>query len=203
MTRCGRATAHGPCQRQRRRAGTGCGITHDEHTPTAAASRRGTAAATAATDPLRTPPSGPVRIADLPDVLYHGTSRGNADTIAAEGGMRAPVYLTDDPDLAWYYAECADDEDGTGMVVLTVHTAGLTAELVELDSNALAEPVGPGRTEAEMREAAEKAWDQLVQVWPDAAWSDPSIQSRWDLSLVSVNSVRYSGPVPVALLLED
>ena len=69
--------------------------------------------------------------------LYHGTSSRHAAAILIEG-LRKPA-LTDDLDLAGYYAECCADEDGGEPVILAVTITDPSS--LTVDVPAISEPV--------------------------------------------------------------
>lgn len=78
-------------------------------------------------------------------IVFHGTTDTHAAGMLADG-CDAGMCVTTSEDLAWYYAECAaEDEDGgedspgEAVVQLTVSVADL-----DPDMEAMAEPVGHG-----------------------------------------------------------
>ncbi len=74
--------------------------------------------------------------------VYHGTNSTHAASNLSEG-FQPGTCVTTSENLAWYYAECAFEEDNDNEdndeVVLSTY---VTIEQLEADLNAMAEPVG-------------------------------------------------------------
>lgn len=108
-------------------------------------------------------------------ILLHGTTTDLLDVIRAQGLTRP--YLTDDEDIALYYAEVAVEETGAGEPVILEVEVDETFLLP--DVNAIDEPVL--RDEDEVMEQFALVPDDWREA-PDA----------WRVSLDLVSSVRYS-----------
>ena len=130
--------------------------------------------------------------------LLHGTSTARWEKIRREGlGGRAGPYLTDNVDIAQYYAEEVASEDGSEPVVIEVIVRDLSK--LRYDRAAMDEPVMVPMSE-------------VCRVWRIAAkrhpeWVGPhgtiSIPDRrYKISLKTVHSVRYEGVVPARDLRE-
>lgn len=127
-------------------------------------------------------------VSGLAPTLYHGTSTDRLQAILAVG-LRRPC-LTDDEDLARYYAgECAEASGGEPVVlaVTGLHAAHLVADVA-----AISEPVMVGVTEAELWERA----DRLVEELEVEGWA----KIPWDSALDLCRSVRHDGDVSAALV---
>lgn len=115
-------------------------------------------------------------------LLYHGTSSTNLLAIKGSGVLSSP-YLTDDWDIAQYYAEVTADELGGEPVVLEVEVDEF---MLLPDTNAIAEPVL--RDEAEVMEA--------FDIIPDNWKSQPD---AWKVTMDLVSAVCVRGDVPVTI----
>jgi len=100
---------------------------------------------------------------DIPSILYHATFRNNIESIKQRGlvpsfngivkcwpDCKNGVYLHSDPDVAYSYAEIADNpdipeewfEDENNVVVLEINTITLDKNLFEIDPNLPSEQIG-------------------------------------------------------------
>lgn len=122
--------------------------------------------------------------------LLHGTSTDRLASIQ-EQGLNSP-FLTDDVEIAQYYAEEAA-EDHSGMpVILRVLVRDLSK--LRYDGAAMDEPVL--RDEEEIQEALNEVADDH----PEWVKGDLIIvpKTAWQVSLVIVSSVLYEGQIGAA-----
>lgn len=74
-------------------------------------------------------------------ILFHGTSISVWESLSSENPLKEP-YLTNNIDLAEYYAKCAmEDFDDEDYVVLCVEIEEDEYELLRADYNAFDEPI--------------------------------------------------------------
>lgn len=122
--------------------------------------------------------------------LLHGTSTANLDRIESEG--IAPAWLTDLPDMAWFFAGAAAVRDGGEPIVLIVDVS--TRRLKE-DSNMVGNPVDPLLEHYGIRgmKGWERAWGQIIRGRPSRY---DGRAANWKWSLATLHSVEYDGLIP-------
>jgi hypothetical protein len=113
--------------------------------------------------------------------LFHGSSTVTTDAVLSQGLLNP--YLTDDYEIALYYAEVAVDETGGEVIVYEVD---IDPEMLEADARAIDEPVL--RDEDEVMDAFAKIADDWI-----------SHQDSWKVTLELVGSVRVHGTVQVTV----
>ena len=119
--------------------------------------------------------------------LFHGTSSHSLKKIIKDKGLGSP-FLTDDEEIAEYYADCVTEEHGGDMVILKI-----TVDIDKLrkDDNSYAEPL------TFFRNNFAKSDDEWGEMLTDGDIPYPSNENDWRCSLDVVHSVRVDGMVPV------
>lgn len=64
-------------------------------------------------------------IAELPELLFHGTSSGQLEKLRKAAWNVTNFYLAEEPSKSWDYAEIAAGEDGTEFVLLVLDASML------------------------------------------------------------------------------
>ena len=111
--------------------------------------------------------------------LLHGTSSVFLKRIHQSGLSVLPIYLTDNEDVAEYYAEEVVEQHGGEEIILKIAFGALDPNAIEPDYPSIEEPLTYtlGVTEEEVWEA----WEASNRTWQD--------------SLNIVDSVRYKKPI--------
>lgn len=115
--------------------------------------------------------------------LMHGTCSCRIGKIRQEG-LKPPAYLTDDEDIALYYAECASDECNCGdygYVVVEVETNKLRA-----DYHSYEEPLSYFR---DKYTRSDSDWYEMVS---SGEIPSPKNELDYQTSLDTVNSVVHT-----------
>ena len=118
--------------------------------------------------------------------LLHGTSSVFLDRINQNGLVMLPIYLTDEEDIAEYYAEEVVEQHGGQQVILRIAFGALNPAAIEPDYPSIEEPLTYtlGVSEEEVWEE----WEASNQTWQD--------------SLNIVSSIRYRKPIPPEAISE-
>ena len=111
--------------------------------------------------------------------LYHGTSDVHKDDIL-RNGIGKSYWGT--AEVAEYYAEVTVDEVGGDMIVISKPLSSFKEDLLEPDSNSIAEP---------LTYTLRKSEDQIASEWEES-------EGTWQDSLKIVESVIYNGRVEVS-----
>lgn len=119
--------------------------------------------------------------------LFHGTSSVFTNDILANG-LFSP-YLTDDKEIAEYYAECAVDEHGGEAVILSV-VVDQSKDLVKPDYPAYDEPLTFYRDEYA---SSDSEWHEMLD---EGEIPYPSDENDWATSLETVKSVFVANTIP-------
>lgn len=127
-------------------------------------------------------------------MLYHGTSSVNYDNIT-NNGLNSP-YLTDNIELAEYYAENEVDEKGGDILLLHVYIGDKSK--LRYDDNAMSEPVSFGDYDIDdLEDNIQYKYNDAIKSNPD--WYDTEHDvinipdTEWLISLDVVSSVWYDG----------
>ena len=125
--------------------------------------------------------------------LFHGTSSKRCVAIETSG-LDCP-YLTDDPEIAAYYAEVATEEEGGSAVIFSVSVQDLRA--LRYDGAAMDEPV---LVDEEDRDAV---WREAAQNHPEWTQGTDTIicpPEAWEVSLAGARSVRCAERIPTEMI---
>lgn len=120
-------------------------------------------------------------------ILYHGTSSVNLVGILSDG-LKNPC-LTDDEDIAAYYAECETDERGGQQVLLKV-VIDDSVDKLKPDYPAFEEPLTFYRDDYA---SSDREWHQMIET-DEIPY--PSNDADWAISLEVVHSISVEGTIP-------
>lgn len=115
--------------------------------------------------------------------LFHGTSSVALKKIAKEKGLGSP-FLTDNEDIAEYYADCKTDECGGNMVILKIT---VDKDKLLKDDNSYAEPLTYFRNKFAQND---RDWGEMLE---NGEIPYPKDEKDWECSLNVVHSVRVDG----------
>ena len=129
-------------------------------------------------------------------ILFHGTSRSVMEALSDENPLKTP-YLTDNPELAEYYAECAMEElEDEDWVILAVNLTDDELIHLKADFHAFEEPISITRND---HASSDREWFEMIDEG-EVRW--PESDDDYATSLEFTGSVRLDIDIPASRLIE-
>ena len=129
-------------------------------------------------------------------ILFHGTSRSVMDSLSDENPLKTP-YLTDNPELAEYYAECAMEElEDDDWVILAVNLTDDELTYLKADFHAFEEPISITRND---HASSDREWFKMLENG-EIRW--PESNDDYATSLEFTGSAWIDMDIPTSRLVE-